>query len=249
MVYNVYMILFSDFDRTFYFRSDEEKTQTNFEAVKKWRAAGHQFCIATGRSYKSVIKEFPQIKEICDYYIVDSGSIILSQTGELLSAFYFDPEVVDGIVRFSENTPNQLIPFYYTPYSESLDYQNNSITKIRLWLKDPNVMKEIAGQIKSSFPVFAFALEAVSSYDALKEQRGFIEIIPSNYGKSEAIKYLQKDKNIPSEDIITIGDSLNDYEMIRDFNGFVIEGSDLSNTREEINTTSSVATLIDKLLS
>ena len=80
------MILFSDFDNTLFFRDDEQKTQKNIKSIKEWRSADNQFCITTGRSYRSITEHFPEIAEICDYYIVDSGSIILSKTGALIKS-------------------------------------------------------------------------------------------------------------------------------------------------------------------
>ena len=119
------MILFSDFDGTLYFKKDIEKTCTNFDAIQKWRA---KFCITTGRSYKSVSNEFPRIREICDYYIVDSGSIILSKSGDILKAFYFEPKVVSEIIGFSRSLPVRAIPFYYTPDSENTKHKVKNIT-------------------------------------------------------------------------------------------------------------------------
>ena len=82
---------------------------------------------------------------------------------------------------------------------------------------------------------------------ALAGKRGFIEIIPVGFGKSNAIKALGREINIPSSEIITIGDGLNDYEMIRDFNGYAIEGSMLASSFPEMKVTKSIASLINNL--
>lgn len=243
------MILFSDFDETLYFKKDIEKTRTNFDAVQKWRANGHQFCIATGRSYKSISNKFPRTREICDYYIVDSGSIILSKSGDILKAFYFEPKVVSGIISFSKSLPVRATPFYYTPDSENTKHKVKNITKLRLWFEDLSSLSGIKEQLTKRFPVFAFGQDAVSSYKELNGQKGFIEIIPIDCGKSHAIKVLQKENNISSENIITIGDGLCDYDMVKDFNGFAIKDSSLSSMGEKMNTAVSVSSLINKLLS
>ena len=241
------MILFSDFDKTFYLKDDEEKTRANFEAVKKWRAAGHQFCITTGRSYSSVSRRLPKIKEICDYYIVDSGSIVLSDSGEILHTFYFDQEVVDGIVKLSKSFPEEPVPIYYTPDYEGMVHKRKDVTKLRLWFKDLGLLEEAAKQTESAFPVSAFPQPA--SHKELVGYRGFIEIIPKKYGKSNAIKVLQKDKKLPVKDVITVGDGLNDYNMVRGFDGYAITGSVLSGLDKNLDVAVSVASLINKLLS
>lgn len=242
------MILFADFDRTLYFRNEDEKTDANVRAIQKWRAAGHQFCISTGRSYKSVSSQLPIIEELCDYYIVDGGSIILFGSGKVLQSFYFDPGIIPKIVEFSQTFPEIPIPFYYTPTSEGFDYEANNVTKLRLWFKDSNLILWGTEQIKDSFPVLAFAQEAVHKYKELEGYNGFVEILPIDCGKSHAVKFLVQKENIPVENIVTIGDGLNDHDMIRDFNGFAIDGYELSRFHPELHTTPSLASLIDALL-
>ena len=102
------MILFSDFDKTLYFRDSDEKTMANIKAIEKWREAGNLFCITTGRSYRSVTEQMPEMKNLCDYYIVDSGSIVLSKDGEMLNAFYFKPKTIEEIVNLSKLRRNEL---------------------------------------------------------------------------------------------------------------------------------------------
>lgn len=243
------MILFSDFDNTLFFRDDEQKTRKNIEAIKKWRSANNQFCITTGRSYRSVTEHFPEIAEISDFFIVDSGSIILSKNGGLLKAFYFDPDVVAGIIDLSKTFPEVPVAYFYTPDSENADYKTENITKLRLWFKDTSLLADAAKQIEKSFPVFAFTLNAgMPSHKALIGRTGFVEIIPIGLGKSNAIRFLQQEKNIPAEDVVVVGDGFNDFEMVRDFNGFVIKNSVLDNAYEGLKTTSSVSTLLDEEL-
>ena len=240
------MILFADFDRTLFFRDDEQKTRANLEAIKKWRSAGNKFCITTGRSYRSATEQMPEMKELCDYYIVDSGSILLSKTGELIKAFYFEPSIVADIVELSKNLSEVPAAYYYTPSSEDVDYKTENITKLRLWFKDTSLLDSVAEQIRKTFPVFAFKLDVgMPSHKALVGRKGFVEIIPIGLGKSNAIKFLQREENMPSEDIVVVGDSFNDYEMVRDFSGFAIEGSKLVNAYKGLKTTSSVSSLIE----
>ena len=243
------MILFSDFDQTLFFRNDPKKTNDNFEAIVNWRTAGNQFCITTGRSYSSILLQFPQIEKVSNYYIVDSGSIILSHSGDLLKAFYFKPKIVSDIINFSKNLPEALIPFYYTPTSENGIHKINEITKLRLWSDDVSILPKIAQQINKLFPVFALVNQnVISKHKELVGQKGFIEIIPINYGKGHAIQFLQQNSNISANNIITIGDGLNDYEMIKLFNGFSTENSVLSKTYPELNTAQSISSLINQLL-
>lgn len=242
------MVLFSDFDLTLFFREDEVRTEENIKAIEKWRDNGNQFCIVTGRSFRSITEHFPKIKDICDYYIVDGGSIVLNKNGELLRAFYFDPTVVAGVVEFSKSFPEIPATYYYTPNSEDADYKTENVTKLRLWFADVGLLGAMAAKIREAFPVFAFTLDAGQpTHKALVGRKGFIEIVPNQFGKSNAISFLQQEANIATSNIVTVGDGLNDYEMVRDFNGFAIKGSELANDFKDLKTTESISTLISNL--
>ena len=71
------MIIFADFDGTLYPHDDDQTVKANLAALKNWRAVGNKFCITTGRSIRSLIRQMPELQELSDYYIVDSGSIFL----------------------------------------------------------------------------------------------------------------------------------------------------------------------------
>ena len=98
-----------------------------------------------------------------------------------------------------------------------------------------------------TFPVAAFKQEVgMPSHVALAGRKGFVEIIPIEFGKSNAIKFLQQEKGVSSGNIVTVGDGLNDYEMVRDFDGFAIEGSGLAYIHGELKTTNSISALVEK---
>ena len=242
------MILFSDFDWTLSFPEDEAKTQANFEAIKEWRERGHQFCITTGRSYVSVTRKQPQLVGLCDYYIVDGGSILLSGSGDIIEVFQFKPEIVLKITEFSKNLPEVPIPFYYTPDSEGIPLKTENVTKLRLFFKNVDLLDKVAELLEENYPVSAFTCEATSSHKELAGQNGFVEIIPREFGKSRAIDVLRRRKNIPLSDIMTVGDGPNDYEMVRDYNGYAIKGSKLNSLHRQLKTTDSVKSLVEQLL-
>lgn len=242
------MILFSDFDWTLSFPEDKAKTQANFEAIREWRERDHQFCITTGRSYVSVTRKQPQLVGLCDYYIVDGGSILISGSGDIMEVFQFKPETILKITEFSKHLPEVPIPFYYTPDSEGIPLKTEKVTKIRLFFKNVELLDGVAELLEGNYPVSAFTWEAVSSHEELAGQNGFVEIIPRESGKSRAIDVLRRRENIPLEDIVTVGDGPNDYEMVRDYNGYAIKSSKLNSLHRQLKTTDSVKSLVEQLL-
>ena len=238
------MIIFADFDGTVYPHDNGLAVQVNLDAIRSWREAGNQFCITTGRSIRSLMRQLPEIQELCDYFIMDSGSIILDHAGNTLKVFSFDPEIVTTITDFSKNLPELPAVVYYTDTSEGVEMKVDGVTKLRYWFKDTSLLEPIATELKNRFPVLAFEMIAPAPAGEWEGRNGFIEIIPRGLGKSNAIKYLKQLINIPTQDIVTVGDGLNDYDMIRDFDGYAMEGSALSQYDQTIKTTPSVAEMI-----
>ena len=50
-------ILASDFDNTIFFQNDEEITQKNVNAIKRFMKEGNIFCLITGRTYMDIKNE------------------------------------------------------------------------------------------------------------------------------------------------------------------------------------------------
>ena len=241
------MILFSDFDDTLFFREEPSKSEQNLSAIREWRAAGNQFCITTGRSYLSLTTEFPALKELCDFYILDSGSIIYDKNGKLLHTYHFPAQLVEKIVDSSKTLPEASVACYYTAGSEGFSYETKNITKLRFWFKNPDILDQFLEEM-SAFPALAFKSITISRHKELEGCKGFIELIPLDSGKSQAIKFLAKHENLPLDDIVTVGNGLNDYGMIKDFSGYMIFGSELSEVYPSLQTTPSLATLIRTIL-
>ncbi len=241
------MILFSDFDRTLFFRDEPEKTNTNIEAIRKWKSAGHDFCIATGRSYPSVTNETPAMKELCDYYIVDCGSILLDHSANILRTTNFSSEIVSKLLAYFNSLPETPFVVYFTQNSEEYSRPNADITKLQFWFNDTRLIP-IAIEALSALPVFAFY--SITPPDRPEESghRGFVEVSPKTAGKSDAINYLVQTRNYQPANIITVGDSENDISMINDYNGYMVKGSIIDQSGGNFKSTPSVAELVKSLL-
>ena len=75
-----------------------------------------------------------------------------------------------------------------------------------------------------------------------------IEIISSNTDKSIAIQEIAKIENIKKNKIFTVGDSFNDLEMLKEFNGFCMKNSEELVKSKIEKTCTSVAEVIDKII-
>lgn len=243
-------IIFSDFDRTLFFKDEPSLTESNINAINEWRKAGNRFCITTGRSYESVTTAMPEIKTICDFYILDGGSITLDSQQNILHINCFDSEIPPQIESQAAKLPFGCKLLYYTPEGVSLTHDQPQITKARLWFKD-EINFPLIHQTFADLPVQIFEWRGENRPDHPKfpEFDVFAEFVPLNSGKEKAIRTYADAHRLPLTDIIAIGDGDNDCEMIKQFNGYMIKDSTLDRLRTPLKTTPSLSALIHQLLS
>lgn len=243
------MIIFCDFDRTFYFEHDIEKTNANLMAVKGWKAAGNQFSIVTGRSFGSLKHQCPELVELCDYLILDGGSLIYGSKFELRDVFSFSDDVLCEIEKASKAIPFAFMTLYYTPDYEGFEKKSKNVTKIRLWFRELSEA-ERALRLMEGLPLFSFICRksGTSWHVELNGFTCFVELIPKDSGKAKAVEITTKGDNLPLDKVIVVGDSKNDFDMIKDFGGYMIAGSDLEKLGADFKSVPSLAYLIDKKL-
>lgn len=254
------MILFSDFDGTLHPRDDESEIfHANLQMVQKFRAAGNQFLLATGRSLSSVERVWPDYQDYLDGMLLDNGSVCIDSKNETIFQYSMSKLLVDDIVAFI----NQIDPgsqrtqfvFYYD-LSEHAD-ADGAVTKIRCWISGGDFANAVFRAFKENFhhQTQAFLMECAFPPDhswagKVKGLTSFIEIVDKEAGKENGIRDYAKVYGVPSSEIATVGDDTNDIIMIQKFNGYVVRKPDsqILNLVPPDHIVNSVGELIQKLL-
>lgn len=254
------MILFSDFDGTLHPRDDEtEIFLTNLQMVQKFRAAGNQFCLATGRSLSSVKRAWPTYQDYLDGMLLDNGSVCINSDNEIIFQYSMPKTVVDSIIAFINqidpgNNRTQFV-FYYD-LSEHAD-SDGAVTKIRCWISGGDFASAVFEAFKENFhdQTQAFMMECAFPPDhswagKVKGLTSFIEIVDKEAGKENGIRDYAKVSNINPSEITTVGDDTNDKIMIQKFNGYVVRKPDsqILDLVPPDHVVDSVGELIQKLL-
>ena len=223
-------LLVSDFDRTLY--RDCRISDEDLSAVRDWQARGHLFAIATGRDEQSIREKLAEWKLPADYYICNNGARITSRRGELLSQTSMDLKTVLSIADFLINqedlsaavtiadtrfkllsrTGKDGYPSLAEQISlEDLRHKGAHILQLHCRCGSPPPAVLLSQRINTLHRgITAFANE------------WNVDIVNSSVDKGEATEFLVHHLN-GIERVITIGDSLNDRNMIQRFHGFTIE--------------------------
>lgn len=227
-------LLVCDFDDTVR-TSNNYITYLNFNAIKKFRNNGGKLVFASGRDYNSL--KFELVKYNCPYdgLICNDGSVGFDSKDQIVFSNTFKDYEMNDLLYYIEHSCKKLI-YNYDLY-DIFGYTNTRENIIQLSILSKLLKKKqkIVEEINNFFP-------------NLKVNKFNYRIhIRKNCNKSDGIKEINKIFNIKEENIYTIGDWKNDYEMIRDYNGYNVLISHPSLYKVSKETVFNTAQLVKKL--
>ena len=228
-------IIASDYDGTLRRHSGIE--QKDRDAVKEWRANGNLFGIVTGRGQDFTKTVFEDDLEL-DFVIVYNGAVIYDFSADVnkdeanllkLMVGKTDRlyEMLPLILRKSGDWAEFITPdkvYYLTYNDESPNSRNNwaknevlkgvsEFIQIYSLYKSEREPLDIAKQLNDGFGDAASALVNGS----------WLNVAPAGVTKASGVLEYAKIMSVGEGDIYTIGDSYNDLEMIKAFNGYTVE--------------------------
>ena len=201
-------LLVTDFDGTLYDKNYNENIEFLNE-LKKF-----DIVIATGRNFSSLKND---LKIKCKYYICNDGGYILDDNNNLLYRNKINNNTVKTIY-------DRIIELGYKDYffdniNEFSCEIIKDINKISVKIKDNNALKDMKYIIKDLNDVYAYI------------STNWINILSIDSKKGNAIDFITKLKNY--DNIYVIGNDINDYDMLKKYNGYFIS----KETNKEFNTT------------
>ena len=221
----------------------------NIEAVQKMLAAGVKVVIATGRMYRAALPIAAQLG-VSVPIISYNGALIKSSAGELIHAQYMDAAVVLGLIKFFEEGGHYIQSYsddklYVPERNKFVDFyeQSQKVSALEVgWdgLREhardvPKLLSisdnpdELADVMSATKKIFGDKLEVTRSHPM------FAEFMAGGVSKAGAIKVLADKFKIANEEILAIGDSENDLQMITSVGCGVAMGNAVSAVKAAVN--------------
>lgn len=231
-------VLVVDYDRTLFVNNND--MLNNIKAINNFRSKGNIFVIATGRTYSSLKKEINKHKIQYDYLILNHGALVIKNDNTALFHYKIDKSILLDVNDYLTKLKAKNI-FYSYYLEDTNDINNPDISKLTAkFSSNLDNFKEIIMNIIKKYN------NALNIYFT---QNFEIEIISKDTNKSQALNLLMKKANFKKENIYTIGDSYNDIEMIKDYNGSCMDNSiDILKNNKNIVKYKSVSDYINKIL-
>ena len=234
-------LLASDLDGTVVYSN--EITTKDLEAVRNLKQMDVEFVICTGKTY-AMTKDICNALEPV-YGIFGNGTQIMSiQTGkEIIRNTIINTQVIecleiakkhnlhihiytDDKIIAQENL-NYMAYRNYVLYKDQVEFE--IVDSMETYIKEqkPNILKlilsgekellEVKHEIEAKEKVIAIQIKKYGEYidKIVGKEYEYLDIVPKHVTKYQALIQLSTYLHMPMEEIMAIGDNINDIEMIK----------------------------------
>ena len=220
-------LLASDYDKTL--KNGFIILKLNLKQLKKFIQDGNIFLLNTGRPYQSIKKEIIKYNIPYHYLSCNDGNILFNHKDQVIYISNLEKIIEKELLDLTNILNFQIIPIKYL--SNVLEYEIIISKLNKLFLLN---LDKIMIKYNMCYKIF-------------KEKEIHIYIYSNLVSKSKPIDYIKKKENIMDYNIYTVGDNINDLEMLRDYNGYAMYHASKEIKEIAGNTCFSVSNLIRKL--
>ena len=224
----------TDYDNTLYI-NDEELKET-IKELDRIREKNIKVVISTGRSIRSIKNEVIKHNIPFDYLSCADGSLIYDNNYNLLQGHHMKKDIINELPDLLKNITYEEVQYSYdTGYENYLDLSKD-ISSVNLVILENCYTKELKKKwedLKKKYPGYNY-LNYKHYFSVKQTYIYYLCIKNKDVSKSKGIEFLSKYLNINDKDIYVIGDSDNDYEMIRDYHGVCV--SNATDKIKEVST-------------
>lgn len=197
------ILLVTDYDNTYelhYEGLDLNKIfNNNYNSVDDFVKSKNKFVIASGRHFDAMKQTIDEKKIYFDYLITNNGAELYDKDYKLLYALPIDSVSLHTL----QSLETKLNILFRHPYKSDL------ITSANIYFEKRHIFEKIKKYLQKNL------YNCIIEYKFPK-----IKIINDKCDKVIPIKIIQQIEKIESEKVYTIGDDINDIEMIKLYNGY-----------------------------
>ena len=212
-------IIASDYDGTLNHGGIDDKKRN---AIKEWREKGNKFGIVSGRITDDLLRIYKKDKLELDFLLACNGAVILTTDGKILKEDRVDGDILKSILDFIFSLGADWATIQ-SDRSYIIDENDNDRLPdefTRKTLPDLKYFNQISTILEDEE-------EALMVTNAIKEQFGdklnplqngrCIDIVSSTINKAQGLYDYLELVGGKYEDMITVGDNINDTHMIKEF--------------------------------
>ena len=217
-------IIASDYDGTLNHGGIDDKKRA---AIKKWREKGNKFGIVSGRITDDLLRIYKKDKLELDFLLACNGAVILTTDGKIIKDDRIDGDILKPILDFIFSLGADWAAIQ-SDRSYIIDENDNDRLPdefTRKTLPDLKYFNQVSTILEDEE-------EALMVTNAIKEQFGdklnplqngnCIDIVSSRINKAKGLYDYLELVGGKYEDMITVGDNINDTHMIKEFRSYAM---------------------------
>lgn len=188
--------------------SDHKVSKATETAVFKAVEKGVHVLLCTGRP-PNMCSEFTELLQLNTYLVTASGGEVWSSNNELLERHLHDSAEIETLWKIGKNiglnmwiiSTNEV--FENGAYPE--DFHAHEWLKIGFFSDDKDKLHKMQAE-----------LSQYENIEITNSHPSNIEVNPGGVSKAHALKRICKDLDITMNEVMAVGDSLNDFTMIKE---------------------------------
>jgi hypothetical protein len=215
----------------------ENISELNKTVLKKVRSKGVKLAIVTGRRYHSMLKIANQLEVDSPYVCFNGGLIVDYEKNEIIKNVTLDKDFATEAFDIIADSDIPIFSYKGTLDKTNVYFKNESNhPRVKMYLEQEGEQLfrvdngNQVGFLPMCIKTFGYEEEVDKAYSLVKDivpknvqvlrtvgvnGTHYLEFFPKKANKVFGLEYLSQFYNIPQNDIIAIGDNLNDKEMIQ----------------------------------
>ena len=241
-------IIASDYDGTLNHGGIDDKKRN---AIKEWREKGNKFGIVSGRVVDDLLKIYKKDELDLDFLLACNGAVILTTDGKILKEDRIDGDILKPFLDFlfsmgadwatiqsdrsyiiDENDNDRLPDEFTRKTLPNLKY----FIQVSTILEDDEEAEEVTNAVREKFG---------DKLNPLQNGR-CIDIVSSRINKAKGLYDYLELVGGKYEDMITVGDNINDTHMIKEFRSYAMANGVQSIKNIADYVTEGITELIEK---
>lgn len=215
-------IIGSDYDGTLNHNGIDDK---KINAIDAWRKAGNVFAIISGRGVVELFELYNKNNLVCDYLIADNGAVIMKPDGTVVCDTRCDGSLAKPLLRllFELDCPfgdvHTSFPCFVCAEEKENCYTPEDVPKIPFFTQISTMLdtfeeaEKVTKSVRSEFG---------KELNPLQNGR-CIDIVRHDMNKAKGLHLLMDITGAKYEDVIAVGDNINDEDMLREFRSYAME--------------------------
>lgn len=242
-------LIATDYDGTLNFNGVDDKKR---EAIRLWREKGNLFGVISGRSWQSTLKQLNIDGIERDFVVGNNGASVCDKDGVILAETSVSSKELNEFLEFIFNKgcnfgrvhSSNICFVVKSPNTEIINGEytldnypkTENFNQVSIQFETSEKAQEFAEIIKENFSGVLYPLQ----------NRRWIDVVPVGICKSYGVYRLMGIFSVEKQDIITVGDSENDIDMLMEFNSYAMENGVEIVKKSVGRTVKDITEIIDK---